>query len=200
MHKKALMAAEDIGQLGHEFLTKGLPDDSQWNTPVMRHLYGSLAALHAVIGGQIADMHRSFGALLDGEALGLPDPCFAGERDEEQRRTNMLARLRGDVDLAYDDSSAESPAAITAYLARYGYQVEVWYSTPFRVGRNRVGDRLGALNGVLNVKVLYLCQPFRVGRNRVGQRLRICSQDGTEIECLLARIAPARFQINVIYL
>ncbi|ACR32496.1 putative phage tail protein [Burkholderia glumae] len=134
------------------------------------------------------------------EALGLPDPCFAGERDEEQRRTNMLARLRGDVDLAYDDSSAESPAAITAYLARYGYQVEVWYSTPFRVGRNRVGDRLGALNGVLNVKVLYLCQPFRVGRNRVGQRLRICSQDGTEIECLLARIAPARFQINVIYL
>ncbi|AJY64143.1 hypothetical protein [Burkholderia glumae] len=67
LHKKALMAAEDIGQLGHEFLTKGLPDDSQWNTPVMRHLYGSLAALHAVIGGQIADMHRSFGALLDGE-------------------------------------------------------------------------------------------------------------------------------------
>lgn len=134
------------------------------------------------------------------EALGLPDPCFAGEQDDEQRRTNMLARLRGDVDLAYDDSSAESPAALAAYLARYGYQVEIWYSTPFRVGRNRVGDRLGALNGVLNVKVLYLCQPFRVGRNRVDQRLRICSQDGTEIECLLARIAPARFQINVIYL
>ncbi|ARL92403.1 putative phage tail protein [Burkholderia pseudomallei] len=134
------------------------------------------------------------------EALSLPDSCFEGTQDEEQRRTNMLARLRGDLNLAYEDSSAESPAAIEAYLARYGYQVEVWYSTPFRVGRNRVGDRLGSLSGVLNVKVLYLCQPFRVGSNRVGQRLRACTKDGTEIECLLARIAPARFQINVIYL
>ncbi|MGK8195220.1 hypothetical protein [Burkholderia cepacia] len=67
LHKKALMAVEDIGRLGREFLTTGLPDDSEWNTPVIRHLYGSLTALHAVIGGQIADMHRSFGALLNGE-------------------------------------------------------------------------------------------------------------------------------------
>ncbi|MCA8075547.1 hypothetical protein [Burkholderia cepacia] len=67
LHKKALMAVEDIGRLGREFLTNGLPDDSEWNTPVIRHLYGSLTALHAVIGGQIADMHRSFGALLNGE-------------------------------------------------------------------------------------------------------------------------------------
>ncbi|MCT9014626.1 DUF2313 domain-containing protein [Cupriavidus gilardii] len=134
------------------------------------------------------------------EALGLPDPCFGENQDPEQRRTNMLARLRGDLDLPYEDSSAESPGAIRAYLARYGYQVEVWYSTPFRVGRNCVGDRLGALTGVLHVRVLYLCEPFRAGRARVGQRLRICSKDGTEIECLLNRIAPARFQINVIYL
>jgi uncharacterized protein YmfQ (DUF2313 family) len=134
------------------------------------------------------------------EALGLPDPCFGDDQDIEQRRTNMLGRLRGDLDLAYDDSSAESIGAMKAYLARFGYQVEIWYSTPFRVGRNRVGNRLGALSGVLNVRVLYLCEPFRVGSNRVGQRLRICTQDGTEIECLLNRIAPARFQINVIYL
>ncbi|MCO8324251.1 hypothetical protein ABEG10_07095 [Burkholderia cenocepacia] len=67
LHKKALMAVEDIGRLGREFLTNGLPDDSEWNTPVIRHLYGSLTALHAVIGGQIADMHLSFGALLNGE-------------------------------------------------------------------------------------------------------------------------------------
>ncbi|ARL36029.1 hypothetical protein [Burkholderia pseudomallei] len=67
LHKKALMAVEDIGRLGREFLANGLPDDSEWNTPVIRHLYGSLAALHAVIGGQITDMHRSFGALLNGE-------------------------------------------------------------------------------------------------------------------------------------
>ncbi|WP_244260546.1 hypothetical protein [Burkholderia vietnamiensis] len=68
LHKKALMAVEDIGRLGREFMTNGLPEDSEWNTPVARHLYGSLTALHAVIGGQIADMHRSFGELLSGEA------------------------------------------------------------------------------------------------------------------------------------
>lgn len=68
LHKKALMAVEDIGRLGREFLTNGLPEDSEWNTPVVRHLHGSLTALHAVIGGQIADMHRSFGALLNGES------------------------------------------------------------------------------------------------------------------------------------
>ncbi|WP_322037221.1 hypothetical protein [Burkholderia cepacia] len=67
LHKKALMAVEDIGRLGREFLTTGLPEESEWNTPVVRHLHGSLTALHAVIGGQIADMHRSFGALLSGE-------------------------------------------------------------------------------------------------------------------------------------
>ncbi|MCL4628525.1 hypothetical protein [Burkholderia multivorans] len=67
LHKKALMAVEDIGRLGREFMANGLPEDSEWNTPVARHLYGSLTALHAVIGGQIADLHRSFGELLSGE-------------------------------------------------------------------------------------------------------------------------------------
>ncbi|VWC95715.1 hypothetical protein BLA17378_04885 [Burkholderia aenigmatica] len=67
LHKKALISVEDIGRLGREFLTTGLPEDSEWNTPVVRHLHGSLTALHAVISGQIADMHRSFGALLNGE-------------------------------------------------------------------------------------------------------------------------------------
>ncbi|MDD1493634.1 hypothetical protein FTI75_18530 [Burkholderia pseudomallei] len=67
LHKKALLAVEDIGRLGSEFLTNGLPDDSEWHTPVIRHLYGSLTSLHAIIGGQIADLHRGFGALMDGE-------------------------------------------------------------------------------------------------------------------------------------
>lgn len=134
------------------------------------------------------------------EALGLPDACFEGGQTIGERQASMLARLRGDVDLAYEDSSAESPGSIKAYLNRFGYQVEIWYSTPFRVGRERVGARLGALNGVLNVKILYLCEPYRVGSNRVGTRLRICTKDGIEIECLLQRIVPARYQINVIYL
>lgn len=133
------------------------------------------------------------------EALGLPDPCFEGEQDGEQRRSRMLARLRGDLELPYDDSSADSPAAIQAYMQACGYDVDIWYSTPFRVGRNRVGDRLGQLDGVLNVRVPGYCERFRVRANRVGDRLGLCKGDGTEIACLLKRVVPARFSINLIF-
>lgn len=133
------------------------------------------------------------------EALGLPEKCFGDDQSEKLRHSNMLARLRGDLDLAFDDSSADSPGAIRRYLARYGFDVEVWYNTPFRVGRNRVGDRLGNLSGVLHVRVLYICEPFRVGKNRVGDRLVNCTKSTAEIECLLARVVPARFSIHVIY-
>ncbi|WP_353191983.1 hypothetical protein [Pandoraea pnomenusa] len=68
LHKKALMAVEDVGRLGREFFVNGLPDDSEWNVPVVRHLYGSLASLHAVIGGQLADLHKSFGPRVGGES------------------------------------------------------------------------------------------------------------------------------------
>lgn len=133
------------------------------------------------------------------EALNLPDECFGQDQSAEVRRTNMLARFRGDIDLPYEDSSADSVGAIKAYLLRYGFEIDVWYNTPFRVGRNRVGDRLGGLNGVLHVRVLHICTPFRVGTNRVGQRLINCTKNSTEVECLLKRIVPARFAIDVIY-
>ncbi|VVE55661.1 hypothetical protein PIN31009_04987 [Pandoraea iniqua] len=68
LHKKALMAVEDVGRLGREFFVNGLPDDSEWNVPVVRHLYGSLASLHAVIGGQLADLRKSFGPRVGGES------------------------------------------------------------------------------------------------------------------------------------
>jgi uncharacterized protein YmfQ (DUF2313 family) len=133
------------------------------------------------------------------EALGLPEQCFGDDQSVQLRRTNMLARFGGDVDLPFDDSSADSVGSIQRYLKRYGFEVEVWYNVPFRVGFNRVGDRLGALNGVLHVRVMYLCEPFRVGANRVGDRLVNCTKNTSEIECLLKRIVPARYDINVIY-
>lgn len=135
------------------------------------------------------------------DALGLPDPCFGPDQDAEQRRNNMLARLRGDLALPYDDSSADSPGAIVAYLAQYGYQARAWYNWPFRVGRNRAGDRLGALNGILHIEVMTNsdARPFRVSQNRAGDRLRQTITAGIEIECLLRRIVPSRFAIHVIY-
>ena len=73
------------------------------------------------------------------------------------------------------------------------------YNTPFRCGVNRVGDRLGALDGKLYVTVTLQSQAFRVGVNRVGDRLLQGQFNGGELACYLQRVLPARFQINVIF-
>lgn len=132
------------------------------------------------------------------EALGLPDPCFGIEQDKEQRRLNMLGRLRP-ADLPYHDSSPAAPDYIKALCAAIGYNVEVWYNWPFRVGRNKVGQRLGMLDGILNVQVIRVCEPFRVGEHRVRRRLVECTQDSTDLICYLKRIVPARYEIRTIF-
>jgi len=115
------------------------------------------------------------------------------------RRKLLLARLRGPV-LAYANSSPASPGAIEAICASLGYTASVCYNVPFRVGRNRVGDRLGKLDGVLYVRVaVSSADPFRVGVNRVGDRLVKVSQDISALECYLRRIVPARYAINVTF-
>lgn len=131
-------------------------------------------------------------------ATGLPDSCFPGATRAETR-DQVLARLQGLAGLKYDDSSPAAPGFIRYLCQRLGYDVEVWYNTPFRCGRNRVGQRLGALDGVLNVRVNRVSEPFRVGRNRVGQRLILASKTGEELVCYLKRIVPARFAIRVIF-
>ncbi|WP_269758925.1 putative phage tail protein [Variovorax sp. E3] len=130
------------------------------------------------------------------EAVGLPDPCFGPDQTPALRRSLLLARLRG-LELAYPDSSPAATGSIEALCAAMGYTVRVFYNVPFRVGRNRVGDRLGALDGVLYIKVTATSAPFRVGVNRVGDRLVQVSQDFGPLECYLRRIVPARYRINV---
>lgn len=132
------------------------------------------------------------------KATGLPDKCFPNA-DEIMLRAQMLGRLRGVTNLPYDDSSPAAPEYIKALCAAIGYNVEVWYNWPFRVGRNKVGDRLGALDGVLNVEVIRVCEPFRSGQSRVGQRLVECTQDSQDLICYLKRIVPARFAIRTIF-
>jgi uncharacterized protein YmfQ (DUF2313 family) len=132
------------------------------------------------------------------EATGLPDACFGADQTEALRRQLLLARLSG-PQLPYDDSSPAAPEAIASICASIGYQVSVVYNTPFRVGLNRVGDRLGALDGVLYVRVTVGVEPFRVGANRVGDRLVQTAQDLAPLVCYLRRIVPARFSIDVSY-
>lgn len=131
-------------------------------------------------------------------ALGLPDQCFGYEQTVSQRTDSVLARLQGDMDLVYDDSSADSAGSIKAYMARNGFTVDVFYNIPFRVGRNHVSDALGALSGVLNIRLRSVCTPFQAG-GRIGKRLLQCTKDTEEALCLLKKVVPARFDINLLY-
>ena len=114
------------------------------------------------------------------------------------RRKLLLSRLRGPV-LAYSNSSPACTGAIVAICAGLGYVASVAYNLPFRCGVNRVGDRLGALDGKLYVTVTLQSKAFRVGTSRVGQRLLEGQLNGGELACYLQRVIPARFQLNMIF-
>ena len=110
-------------------------------------------------------------------ALGLPDGCWAATLTTEQRRAIVLARLRG-FSGAYADSSPAAPGAIEDYLAALGYTATVSSNRPFRVGRDRVGQPLGA-NGILHVSM---------AAAHAG--------DETALRCALQPVVPARFEIH----
>lgn len=156
------------------------------------------ANVHAVVDQW--QPHTTVARLAEWEvSTGLPDPCFGTDQSVALRHKNLLMRLRP-LDLPYEDSSPAAPGVIADMCAELGYAgVTVSYNLPFRVGRNRVGDRLGALDGVLNVRVPTTSTPFRVGVNRVGDRLIERVGIGPELACYLNRELPARFQINVIF-
>lgn len=134
-------------------------------------------------------------------ATGLPDMCFGFNQTVEDRQAMLLARLRG-VQLEYEDSCPGAPGAIVAAIAALGYASTVSYNTPARVGKARVGGRLGALDGRLHITVTLGTppEPFRVGASRVGAALVDRTDQGPLISCYLKRIVPARFEINLVFL
>jgi uncharacterized protein YmfQ (DUF2313 family) len=133
------------------------------------------------------------------DATGLPDACLGTAQTNERRRQALLARLRG-PELAYNDSSPSAPGAIEAVCANLGYTATVRYNTPFRVGRDRCGSRLGRLSGTLNVLVTTESTRLRVGGGHVGERLVARTLTDAQLECCLQRIVPARYQLNIVYL
>jgi uncharacterized protein YmfQ (DUF2313 family) len=132
------------------------------------------------------------------EATGLPDPCFGPTQTMEARRGRLLARLRGPSG-AYPDSSPAAIEAIKTICANLGYVADVHYNTYFRVGRDRVGRRLGANDGHLYVLISAPAEPFRVGANRVGERLVIRPPSVPEFACALEKYVPARYALDVIF-
>lgn len=124
---------------------------------------------------------------------------FASEEASRNLRKKLLLTRLAGPGLAYPDSSSGCTEAIVAVCAWLGYTATVTYNVPFRCGRDRVGDRLGQLDGVLYVNVALQSTLFRVGTSRVGQRLAEGTMNGGELACYLQRVVPARFQINVIF-
>ncbi len=67
-------------------------------------------------------------------SLGLPDPCVGPEATVEQRRAQVVARLVAGGGL--------SAARYIAFAAELGFTIEIQTYAPFRVGINRVNQRL----------------------------------------------------------
>jgi uncharacterized protein YmfQ (DUF2313 family) len=128
------------------------------------------------------------------QATGLPDKCFGVDQDIDTRRQLLLMRLRG-PELPLEDSSPAAPAVIEALCLSIGYVATVAYNTPLRCG-HRIGERLGVLDGVLHVTVTLPGHRMRMGE-RVGSRL-ITGPTAHELACLLQRMLPARYRLNMI--
>lgn len=164
---------------------------------LVRAFAGQLAEADDFAAATVAEWqpHRTTLRLVEWEeATGLPDACFAS--DIATRRQMLLMRLRGPV-LPYDDSSPAAPAVLEALCASVGYPSTVVYNTPARCG-HRVGRRLGKLDGELYVTATLPAGRARVGTARAGDRLIYGAKTGSDLRCLLDRVAPARFRLNLI--
>ena len=143
--------------------------------------------------------HTTVARLAEWEsACGLPERCQAGDRTEAQRRQALLRTLRGPV-LPLSDSSPAAPQVIADACADIGFEVDVTYNTPMRVGRS-VGSSLGALDGRLYVLVSSRSEPMRAGIGRAGGRLVDRDLPPTDLTCFLERFVPARYSINPVFI
>lgn len=129
------------------------------------------------------------------DSCGLPDKCLGPNQSEAERRQTLLSTLRG-LELPLADSSFAAPQVIEAECARLGYDVTVRYNWPMRVG-GPVGAELGGLNGQLYIIVSASSEPMRVGLARVGDRLVDRDLPAADLLCVLERLVPARFAINL---
>lgn len=130
-------------------------------------------------------------------ATGLPDACLGLEQSVDQRRDQVLLRLRG-MRGVYADSSPAAPRALEDLCAAAGVTAAIRYNTPFRVSRNRMGERMGARDGKLTVVISGSASSrFRMG-DRMGQRLITYPPSVAAVRCILERVVPARFEINAV--
>lgn len=140
------------------------------------------------------------------DALGLPD-CGTDIGSKQERVNAIIKRLSGWLGrIATENGSTSSVDFIKNVSRTLGYEVDVIFNKPFRVGMYRVGDRLGGINPPLYINVVsapagyqWSNQPFRVGMHRVGRRLALGPRT-SNLECILKKILPARYELIFNYL
>ena len=150
---------------------------------VMEGLAARFEELHEFTGQAVREWqpHTTQSRMAEWEAAtSLPDPWTPAGLSLAERRTRLLARLRG-LSLPYADSSPAAPAVIEALCAALGYDLEISYDTPARFGTARCGDRFGALDGMLVI------------------RLHGIDPAPAELEGFLNRVMPARYGWHFLY-
>lgn len=160
-----------------------LPPGAAWSRDLgaviarpLQAMAEGLARVHARIQQLLkeSDPRETLELLPDYERImGLPDPCAGPNPSIEQRRAQVLARFR--------QMGGPSAEAIIAFAADLGVTILVDHIGPFRVGRNAMGDPLGAIEFTHVLKVTAPAPPNAV------------------LECELRAAMPAHTAIIFIY-
>lgn len=143
-----------------------------------------------------ADPRTTLELLPDWERVaGLPDSCSAGIATTlSERRAALVDRLTA--------SGGASKAYFLIIAERLGYQVAIERFSPFICGISRCGDPLNGAPSVRHYWRVRVIGPrltlFRAGASQIGARLGKLTR-ATDLECLLARLAPAHTTVIVAY-
>lgn len=191
------MATEDKIQTYQRLLKRLLPKGWVWDfspDSKLSNLISGLAAELARVDDAASnllvesDPRTTFDLLTDWErVVGLPDACTGLAPTISERRFQIVAKLiRG---------GTQNKQFFVDLAASLGYTItvdDIEEHDQFRVGINRVGDRLSNGSWVYAISITVpknTIRPFRVGFNSAGERLVEFGDD--VLECVINDNKPA---------
>lgn len=131
--------------------------------------------------------------LVDWErAFGLPDPCTPANADTAARRAALVARIVA--------QGGQSRAYFIGVAAALGHAITITEFRPFRAGLNEAGDPLYEADWIFRWQVnapSISLRYFRAGLSVAGDPLT--SADTSTLECVFARLKPARSTLVFAY-
>ena len=120
------------------------------------------------------------------EEYGLPDECTTLGVTYEERIEDLLRKIR-----SIGGQSIKYLIGVSNALGMDDITIDEF--RPFRVGKNRVGDRLYSREWLFAFRINApgtRAYWFRAGRNAVGDRLRYWRRNEI-LECIINRLKPA---------